>query len=793
MRQPWQGEEPKIEEMDVKEEPTIEEMIIKLNSAGVSNITIEGFHYGRISADMIRSAYAGIFENRFRSPRVDDTKDEIQTIHGSNFSITKAPKIQIIYGPNFSITKAPKIQHLPSLPEPSLPLVSCHEDEDDEDDDEESSDESADTENESLPNWHLLNNSQLVANVGQQLFNEVLAQQKTTKTEEEKLEEHIATSITKALRESLFVASHHKKVGLPLLISLDSFCGPCLGIHPDPKICYAYANGSSFEGRNYINCTELEASQRLQDFCPFVKYLNAEKGGYYYAGGAVIWAMRRSLDKWHLNFPDDLDIFPVTDNANLKKSGNNMDVVVAAEQIYQGFMREVDQIYNGFFYKTHDIIVTRNSECATIIIYPHNYVNPKQSSKFEDGTVYERVMRQKRVHKLQFCFRAYTHMAQIPGGFDLAASQVISDGKNFWATYPAMIAMQTGILVVDADRASSSWAMRLWKYSRDKDFIIVFMGIDSEIVGKAIDSKTRPGYPFADDAGSYEFPYGFKLMNAPNPFSHNKQSKRAFSFVLAGEDRIGMSNEQRISDYGYGFGHSLITQESLAKVNVRSILTNGPIFVTSPSLGQQMARLVGNETLKHGSIIEKFLEKPAGSIYMDLMKVFYEMADYKKSFTDLEYKTIFGNRAEQAIIYHFRKDWKMYEMMVQSRFSDIYNELQLKFDELEGIKWRVINPGAQNYGSNKRIPMTARNLYGKSYNRFNVSPEWPQKMTILAAMIRRGTEREEIDCLIIKILPKDMIKRIFFWIDEFTVREIMNSKDRDPTITGCDRKLFLPC
>ena len=87
-------------------------------------------------------------------------------------------------------------------------------------------------------------------------------------------------------------------------------------------------------------------------------------------------------------------------------------------------------------------------------------------------------------YKIQFILRLYTNKAQIISGFDLGSSAVGFDGKRLYFTELAAFAYKSMYNIVDLNRRSTTYELRLTKYLY-RGFNIILPDLDlSKIVNK---------------------------------------------------------------------------------------------------------------------------------------------------------------------------------------------------------------------------------------------------------------------------------------------------------------------
>lgn len=573
-------------------------------------------------------------------------------------------------------------------------------------------------------------------------------------------------------RDLLFVASHQRRYrGEMDLIDIDCFSGKAIDLQKsllNEDICIAVSVDHRPELTYRINNNET-AKKRLYELSPVVKLL-VEKGAFAdgticIGGGAAMWAVRECDTEERMrngsgdHLPEDVDFFIVSGPSDKDKYGK---VCVStreaiAQKIYETFLMTIDSVYRQSYSESHSLLIMRNKDCTTIILTPKQFTENNRYAGLRQAA-------KRRQIKLQIIHRLYSYLAEVPKGFDLAASQFVFNGDKFYSTYAGMISASTSVIPLDVSRASKSWAMRLWKYSREKNFQLAFMGINKVDIQAKLKPKKR-----------IYFDCGFSLKNLHNGADGrqliysiiDKKMNDKLSAFSSGHNRIDWA-EIASTDYEFGTHKCVKDLEDVTVANLDAVLKGVSIYATSA-----WESFENSSRSSPLSQIQSFLQDEV-VLTESIDDVFTDRCYTKSSIKRDDFILLFGPHASAAGACYYDEDQHGYEEIVGTRLSDILVEMESQIEILKKITWKVISPGDQEYGQIHHIDLTARSFYGDLYNGFNASNMWISKLPIIIAMRRRGTSKAEKNCPLVEKLPRDIIKMIFFWVDHLTIRDLVS-------------------
>lgn len=144
--------------------------------------------------------------------------------------------------------------------------------------------------------------------------------------------------------------------------------------------------------------------------------------------------------------------------------------------------------------------ITKNQEQAETTLYNSiSRIIQRSKSKLivrTQNSITVEYKLEKEGIKIQFILRLYNSIAQVISGFDIDASCVAFDGEKLYAMPRYVRAINTGYILVDPERQSSTYAYRLAKY-RNRGFDIAFPGYNPTRVvnpGKGIDGVIKSIY-----------------------------------------------------------------------------------------------------------------------------------------------------------------------------------------------------------------------------------------------------------------------------------------------------------
>jgi hypothetical protein len=537
-------------------------------------------------------------------------------------------------------------------------------------------------------------------------------------SEHESLQEECAECAAKTFSDALLVANHQIRAGsspLPL-IRTESFAGPCSQITTT-------ARGALLYGERVLNfgldkasvLNDNEAASRLSTFCPLVKRLSFE--GYCIAGGASAWAVRKT---GHEATPSDIDVFCFVNPAL-----SDTDKHLRAAEIYTHFLREIEQIYDDYFKPTHYLSYFRNKSCTTVELMNKDY--PADAMK------------------LQFIHSAYESVAHVLGSFDLAASQVAYDGRTFHCTYIAMLALHTGVLLLDFSRISASWQYRLRKYSEEKGFAVLALGLSTKLIsGKGT-----------------EFQRGvvLSLTHFPRlPTARNKMAVQlSFSFdrpsVTAEGQSVVRGMFESKSDY-HGDEDHILGLQALARTNVKNILHGRPMLVTASSVERFVDNAHGTNTAYPWPMFEAILEriKQTGVTKRPMMQYLYG-----------------DGHCREALACCNGENWTALAEVTKRRIEELQPLMEQGFAECKSVHWSLCKIGSPRYGAFNPQPLKSRDFYGQHHNGTYSTPTGQQKIAFIWAMKQRNAS---VPALL--KLPKDLILLIVYCLDHIAVTEAVN-------------------
>lgn len=146
----------------------------------------------------------------------------------------------------------------------------------------------------------------------------------------------------------------------------------------------------------------------------------------------------------------------------------------------------------------------------------------------------------------------------------------------------------------------------------------------------------------------------------------------------------------------------------------------------------------------------------------EIDSVFISLSDISQDFSRKKFKELFGEHALKAFIAHFEEDEKTYTTFVLLRIEELKAQMIPILESLKIVKFKESIPSIKTH---------PREVYGNAYNSFVCTAYWEAKQEILCAMKNKGTEREEKNCVLVKMLNRDMIELIFFQLDLIYAKE----------------------
>jgi len=313
--------------------------------------------------------------------------------------------------------------------------------------------------------------------------------------------------------------------------------------------------------------------------------------------------------------------------------------------------------------------------------------------------------------KIQFVHRIFRSEQQMIESADLFPSQILFDGNSFRCTYGALLSLKTNILPIDISRNSASFAHRIEKYHKQKLFILAFPGLDKFTVQQNLNRD------------KFSTPWGFNFKKKTNEIG-------AFSLVL---DRVVGQREQAF----YAFSPAS-NSKRLAKFNLLAYLKNAPISVFAHSA-------------------KEFLIAPKKT---EIAKCFMKIMNLEGEASRNAFKFFFGATARDAYIAHFDQNEDFFSSLLETRVKELQEGIDKKFQSLERITWKTINPGKQT--GDFLHPMS---FYGALHNGYRIAVNTKTRITLLAVKRFRSSMLSRI--------PKDVL---FLILDQMALENFEQEK-----------------
>jgi len=433
------------------------------------------------------------------------------------------------------------------------------------------------------------------------------------------------------------------------------------------------------------------ATSRVLNHFPLVEFLSFK--GYVIAGGAPLYAVRKIEWTTDTIYEGDLDLFIIS---------NNQD---NAKTIYIDLLQEIEQIINYKFPGFYSIVYLRNQHCTTCFLVSNNKSAPKM--------------------KIQIIHQIYTNQSQVVSGFDLAPCQILYNGQEFLGTYAAYVSILTNFIPVDVCTFSENIAYRLYKYSQEKEFYLIFPGLSRKAILDEVLSRNHATISVFLHSDIELISYSKTMLED----SQRQGLELDSQFFL-------LLREVKQEEIDYSFDFYLKSNNEIAAINTKFILAKFPIYV-------------------HADNLHEYLTNPKCNVSIDpLIRI--PLSDLCVRTT----KYLFGNLAKQVWDAKFDGDEVKFEAIVNEKLKEFEAIAEIERQKLQKINWKIrsIHESSQFYP----LKISAREFYGDQYNGFTCSFDWPAKMQLLSAWKRK---QEEKDCVFAQRLSKDLVKYIFQWVD----------------------------
>jgi len=461
---------------------------------------------------------------------------------------------------------------------------------------------------------------------------------------------------------------------------------------------------------------------------------NLKFNGYCLAGGAPSWAIHS--DQVYVNM--DLDFFPVVGEC----VGNNWkdEKFNKAKKIYDDFYLEMMTLKEKLG-PHYDLLIWQSDNCTTFSFY-HDFKKLAYNDRNVKCDYCQGEEKYISSFKLSFIHRAYNTPEQILQGFDLAASQVLYDGFQFKMTYAAYLSLFYSIVPIDVSSASDSFYSRLYKYSSNKNYSLVFNGLD---IDKFRNEKKRcqnngPSFRIEFPKGSYIWQNFHEETYVHLCLGYGNNHK---------DTKVDPGSMTKESDYGDAGEYTMALTENFNFCGLKHFLLTGRV----------LKRKWSTDGTFNAADIEKALR---------------EICSFKTN-TDAFligqlFPKIFGEDTNDAILAFACRDSEKFNILFDKYLSLLLQRYKTAIIE-QDLSFLVDEPGMQIRRSFNPVDLTARGFYGKYYNGFHCTMDWPAKCQILIAYRKERTGKNDQCCLF--WLDMNLIKFIFYWLDYIWMKEIM--------------------
>jgi len=523
---------------------------------------------------------------------------------------------------------------------------------------------------------------------------------------------------------------------------------------------YAYTNNDI---KKFQLFSANSAIEYLKNGLPFLAFLSFK--GYRLAGGSLTTSIycvnsgRYGDAKYERTRHHDYDFFIVVDvPADLNNFNREDYLKRAAETIYVCLLNELETFLTKFqqTFPRSKLLITRNMDATTISLTGVD----------------------RELASIQIIHRVYTDEGELLGGFDLAASQVLYDGREIKMTRLADATFQTGVIPIDFSCASKSWTHRIEKYCTRKGFDAWIPGLDTAASIRVL----QRDHDFIERSLPRVDPTAKPVMEEPiHDKVYQKGSYRPVFFADTGISLAASMNQylyliypkadvlrqvdERFTDHNdYSDVFVPISdQETLAAQNFKLLMAKKPIIVGC-------------------SNITDFINRNFNMLDLDVP--FRRAVHNPSRFTKQNFKFYFDDKATEAAMTVFNNDYDGYEQCIVQKLVALNAHYKGTISFLkEGIRWRVREPGTQISGTFNPIKfkrttfyplLVERNFDGhviaqrQLYNGYVLDINWTLKRPIVAAL-----KHKEPDCLLTQTLPVDLIKLIFNWLDIISVNGML--------------------
>lgn len=380
-----------------------------------------------------------------------------------------------------------------------------------------------------------------------------------------------------------------------------------------------------------------------------------------------------------------------------------------ANSIYEALLYEIENIILNHFRDVYNSVYLRNEYCTTcfFIRKPQYKEAPKM--------------------KIQIIHQIFENKSQVVSGFDLAPCQILYDGNQFLGTYAGCVSLLTNFIPVDVSNFTENMAYRLFKYNKTKDFHLVFPGLSRKRIFDNVQKDENQDFSITCFDNNNITLISQNISGFESDVREGIYLNYQFSLFLRKTDN-------NVADYSNDINLNSVAEVSIKNTN--HILSDFPNFI-------------------HANTIQQFLSNPQCEVSDEPL--------IRTSLSDLyleNIKYLFGNLAKPVWNAKFENDEELFKELVAERLRHFQEKAKIAQEKLKKINWKVysIYESAQFFP----LKMTARQFYGKQYNGFVCTFDWPAKMQLISAWKRKY---EEKDCIFAQILSKDLIKYIFQWMD----------------------------
>ena len=469
---------------------------------------------------------------------------------------------------------------------------------------------------------------------------------------------------------------------------------------------------------------------------PIIQHLSFKD--YRLVGGACLNAVRNARESIV-----DADLFPLVGEIESK-----VEEEMKALVIYISMLKEIEQIFNEHYSKTHHIVILRNVGCTVINIIP--IPNRKSRARRIISTT------------IQIVHRAFKTESQMLTSGDLIPGQILYNGKDFLCTYPALLALKTNMFPIDISAVSCSMSHRIEKYVGYKRFTAVLCGMRKPEVSEPENVVVDED----DDSGFVSkirlLPIGLCILDIPpkrvnyRPMAVRPGDIKKISSVL--ENNTCMSESGTMQNKFGIRGLDLTIKSDYQSIEFCSLKILTRHNLTAYLEGRP------DEMCIYANSVQEFLKSPKTT---EVEGTFARMMRINKEIFRSDFRIFFGKYAKEAAIAHFDEDKPKYDEITAKRLLDIIIPIEKEFERLNTVIWRI-----DNQGPAKPVRMPASSFYTdfrdpqlpSYYNGFICTPNWTVKRLIILAW------KFSIKECPFSLLPRDILKRIF-WLHDIQYLE----------------------